>query len=273
MGSPAVRHKPERLPPPESTTRRPTCPPARPCKSPPQATPTPPKDLVVSLTPGNSAVELGAAQGFRATVSSAGRPDTTVRWSILATSCPIACGAVDAGGNYTAPQILPANPTVIITATSVADPSRQSSASISITSSFALILAAPTNLSTSATAALVATLTPLPGSNPNPGLSWSLSGSGCSAAACGILQVTTTQSAGAAKVDDTANYTAPPAAPQPDLVTVTVTSLADPTKKAQANIAIQPGSGLSISPITATLSANHRIKPVPEFFGRPGPAG
>jgi hypothetical protein len=105
----------------------------------------------------------------------------------------------------------------------------------------------------------VASLAPVPGSNPNPGLSWSLTGTGCSAATCGILQVTTTQSAEASKIDDTATYIAPPTAPQPDLVTVTVTSLADPTKKAQANISIQPGSGLGISPLTATLSVNHRI--------------
>jgi hypothetical protein len=223
------------------------------------ATVTITSDIVVSLSPGNSTVELGAAQGFHATVSSAGRPDTSVRWSVSATSCPTACGTLDANGNYTAPQILPVSPTVTITAASVADPSKQSSSTVSITSNFALALAAPSSLSTSATAALVATLTPLPGSNPNPGLSWSLSGTGCNAVSCGILQVITTQSAGAAKVDDTASYTAPTAAPQPDLVTVTVTSLADPTKKAQASIAIQPGSGLSISPIATELSANHHI--------------
>ena len=216
-------------------------------------------DIAVSLSPGNPAVELGAAQGFHATISSAGRPDTSVRWSISTRSCSAACGTVDANGNYTAPQILPLNSTVTITATSIADPSKQSSAPVSITSNFVLSLAAPPSLNTSATTALVATLTPVSGSNPNPGLSWSLSGTGCSAATCGVLQVTTTQSAGANKVDDIANYSAPPAAPQPDLVTVTVISLADPTKKAQANIVIQSGSGLGITPITATLSANHRI--------------
>jgi len=42
-------------------------------------------------------------------------------------------------------------------------------------------------------------------------------------------------------------------------VTVTVTPQADPSKKAQATIAVQPGVSLSVSPATATLAANHRV--------------
>jgi len=216
-------------------------------------------DLTVTLSPGNSAIELGAVQAFHATVSSAGKPDTSVRWSVTAGSCPTACGTLDAIGNYTAPQILPTNPAATITATSVADPSKQSSLSVTITSSFTLGLTAPASLTTDQTAALVARLAPLPGSNPNQGLSWSLSGAGCSAGSCGILQVTTTQSAGGSNVADTAEYTAPASAPQPALVTVTVTSLADSSKKAQANIAIQPGGGVTLSPVTAALATNHRV--------------
>jgi hypothetical protein len=223
------------------------------------ATTTITSDLTVTLSSGNSAVELGAVQAFRATVSSAGKPDTSVRWSVAAASCPTACGTLDANGNYTAPQILPANTATTITATSVADPSKQSSVTVTITSSFTLGLTAPANLTTDQTAVLVAKLTLIPGSNPNQGLSWSLSGAGCSAESCGILQVTTTQSAGASNINDSADYTAPASPPQPALVTVTVASLADPTKKAQASIAIQPGSGVTLSPVTATLATNHRI--------------
>ena len=52
-------------------------------------------------------------------------------------------------------------------------------------------------------------------------------------------------------------YTAPSAAPSPN--TVTVTPQADPSKKAQATLAIQPGVNVSVSPSTATLAANHRV--------------
>ena len=58
---------------------------------------------------------------------------------------------------------------------------------------------------------------------------------------------------------DSVTYTAPAAAPNPNSVTVTVTPQADPSKKAQAVLAIQPGISVSLSPLTATLAANHRV--------------
>ncbi len=216
-------------------------------------------DITVSLSPGTVNVELGAAQAFHASISSNGKPDPTIRWSLSGSSCPNSCGSVGANGNYTAPQILPGNASVTLTAASVADPSKQNSAGVLITSNFLLQLTAPATVQPGVTAALVATMTPVPGSNPSSALSWSLSGTGCSGSACGILTVTTTQSAGGNSIANTANYTAPAAAPQPDSVTVTVTPQADPTKAQQANITITLGAGLSISPPTATLADNERI--------------
>jgi hypothetical protein len=73
----------------------------------------------------------------------------------------------------------------------------------------------------------------------------------------------TTQSASGSTVADSATYTAPATPPSPNTVTVTVTvtviSQADPSKKAQATLAIQPGVNVSVSPSTATLAANHRV--------------
>jgi hypothetical protein len=216
-------------------------------------------DITVAISPGVVSVELGAAQAFHASISSNGKPDTAIRWNLTGSSCPGSCGSVDANGNYTAPQILPGNASVTLTATSAADPSKQNSANVLITSDFSMQLSAPATVQPGVTAALVATMTPVPGSNPSSSLSWSLSGTGCSGSACGILTVTTTQSAGGNAIADTANYTAPVTAPQPNTVTVSVTPQADPTKKAQANITIAQGAGLSISPATATLAGNHRI--------------
>jgi hypothetical protein len=216
-------------------------------------------DVTVSISPGTVSVELGAAQTFRASISSNGKPDPALRWSLSGSSCPGSCGSVDANGNYNAPQILPGNANVTLTATSAADPSKQNSANVLITSDFPMQLSAPATVQPGVTAALVATMTPVPGSNPSSSLSWSLSGTGCSGSACGILTVTTTQSAGGNTIADTANYTAPVTAPQPDTVTVSVTPQADPTKRTQANIIIAQGAGLSISPATAPLAGNHRI--------------
>jgi len=219
-------------------------------------------DIAIAVSQPIASVELGARQAFSATVSSAGLPDTSIRWSLTGGACPTACGTVDAGGNYIAPQILPVAASVTLTAQSVADPAKQANILVLIVSHFALQLSAPGALSTSATSALVATLTPVPGSNPSTVLSWSVSGAGCTAAACGILSAVTTQELGASTVGgsdaESANYTAPANAPAPNTVTVTVTPLADPTKKAQAVIAVQAGLEVTLSPISATLAIHHR---------------
>ena len=217
-------------------------------------------DISVSLMPGSVSISLGGAQSFRASVSSNGHPDNTVRWSVSGLSCPSACGSIDSNGNYTAPSILPNPPLVTITATSVADSAKQASAAISVASNFNLQLTGPSTLQSGVTAALIATLTPTANSKPSGVLSWSLSGPGCSAGACGILKVVTTESSGTAEVNDTASYTAPSSVPQPNSVTITVTPLADPSKKAQAVILIQSAAAgaLNLSPDVTTLAANHR---------------
>lgn len=216
-------------------------------------------DILISVAPGSSHLELGASLAFSATISSKGKPDMGVQWSLAGPACPAACGTINASGIFTAPRTLPASPGVTVVATSLADPSKQSSAAVSFTSSFTLQLTAPSSVQTGVTTAIVATLTPVPGSNPNSTLSWALSGSGCTGSSCGILTVTTTQSGGGTQVNDTATYTAPSAAPQPDIVLITVTPLADPSKQTEASIAIEPGTGISLSPGTENLAINHRF--------------
>jgi hypothetical protein len=216
-------------------------------------------DITLNLTPNPASVELGATQTFQTAITSSGHPDTSIRWSLSGPACTSGCGTVDASGKYTAPQILPSPASVTLTAQSVADPSKQVSVVASITSSFSLQLSAPSSVPVGGTATIVATLTPIPGSNPSPALSWALSGPGCSGSSCGTLTVVTTQSTSANSVADSAKYTAPATAPSPNTVTVTVTSQADPSKKAQATLAIQPGVSVNVSPSTATLAANHRV--------------
>jgi hypothetical protein len=220
-------------------------------------------DIVVGISSTSTSVELGAKQNFVALLTSAGQPDTTVHWKLSGSSCPSACGAIDANGNFTAPQILPSPASVSIVVQSAADPSKQASQSVTITSHFTLRLAAPGTVSASATAAIVATLTPAAGSNPSAIINWSLTGTGCNGSECGILSSVTTQNAGtnsAANSDaESANYTAPGSAPSPNTVTITATPLADPSKFAQATVIVQPGVGVNVTPITATLAANHRL--------------
>ena len=215
-------------------------------------------DIALTLTPNPASVELGAIQAFQATVTSNGHPDATVVWSLSGSACPTACGSVDTSGRYTAPGILPSPASVTLTAQSVADPSKQISAAVNITSTFTLQLTAPSIVPAGTSATIVATLTPVPNSNPSTVLAWSLSGAGCSGSSCGVLSVVTTQSAGANAIASSATYTTPATAPTPNTVTVTVTPQADPSKQAQASMAIQPGISISVSPLTDTLAANHR---------------
>lgn len=222
------------------------------------ATVTITSDIVLALIPNAASVELGAAQAFQASITSGGRPDTTVRWSLSGGACPNACGTMDSSGHYIAPGILPSPASVTVTAQSVADPSKQISATIAITSHFTLQLSAPSSVPAGTSATLVATLTPAPNSNPSTVLAWSLSGAGCSGSACGTLTVVTTQTV-AGTTSNSATYTAPATPPSPNTVTVTVTPQADPSKQAQASIAVQPGVSLGVSPATATLAGSHRL--------------
>jgi hypothetical protein len=215
-------------------------------------------DIVLAITPNPASVELGATQAFQVTVASNGHPDASMRWSSAGGACPSACGTLDSSGTFTAPGILPSPASVTLTAQSVADPSKQISVAVTITSNFSLQLAAPSGVPAGTSATIVATFTPVPNSNPNTALAWSLSGPGCSGSSCGVLSVTTTQSTGGNSVTNSATYTAPATAPSPNTMTVTVTPQADPSKKAQAIIAIQPGISVSVSPATDTLAANHR---------------
>ncbi|MGB6833640.1 MAG: hypothetical protein WBE24_09280 [Candidatus Acidiferrum sp.] len=224
-------------------------------------------DIAITLAPPNAAVELGATQPFHAAIASAAHPDTAVRWSISGATCPTACGTIDLSGNYTAPAILTSPATATITAQSVADPSKQTSAAISITSDFTLQVTAPQSVPAGGTASIIATMTPVPGSNPSAILSWSLSGPGCSSTTCGTLTVVTTQGSGGTVTADTATYTAPITPPSPNSVTVTVTPQADPTKKAQATMAVQTGVNVSLSPTTTTLAANQRVTLTAQVFG------
>ncbi len=216
-------------------------------------------DIMLNVAPNPASVELGASQSFQATITSNGHPDTAMRWSLSGPACTSGCGTVDATGKYTAPQILPSPASATLTAQSVADPSKQISAAVAITSSFSLQLSAPSSVPAGATATIVATLAPVPGSNPGLTLAWALSGPGCSGSSCGTLTVVTTQTVGGNSLSDSATYTAPGTAPSPNTVTVAVTPQADPSKKAQATVAIQAGINVGVSPSTATLAANHRV--------------
>ncbi len=202
-------------------------------------------DVTVSVSPPVANVELGAPQTFIAKVSGSGAPNTVVTWTISGSGCGgTACGSVDANGNYIAPQVLPSFALVTLTARSVADPSKTSAASITITSRFTFAVNGPSSVNAGATATYVATLTPVPNSNPGTAISWSVSGAGCSGSSCGTLSV-----AGA-----TAVYQAPAIAPSPSSVTLTATPAADGSRAASASVTIIAQVSVVVAPTSATVA-------------------
>ncbi len=201
-------------------------------------------DVRVQVAPVSASVELGATQSFAATITSAGRPATTLSWSLAGPGCAgAACGMIGADGSYTAPGILPAPPSVTLTATSVADPSQTAAASIGLTSHFTLTAQGPASVAAGATAQFSATIQPVPGSNPATGVNWTVSGAGCAAGpnSCGTISA-----AGL--------FTAPSVPPQPPQVNVTATSVADPSKFASVTTSIVSTHLLAVSPANATVA-------------------
>jgi hypothetical protein len=86
----------------------------------------------VSVSPGNATVLAGSGtQTFTATVSNA--TNTAVTWQVNGvTGGDATLGTISAAGLYTAPATPPAQPTVRITAVSVADPTTSGSATATV---------------------------------------------------------------------------------------------------------------------------------------------
>jgi len=212
------------------------------------ATVTITSDVVVGLAPAQATLELGASQAFSATVAGSGHPNTSVIWHL--TGCTgIACGSVTAVGIYTAPQSLPAPPTLSLVAQSIADSSKSAAAAITVTSHFTLSISGPAAVLVGSSATYTAALTPAPNSNPATGIMWTISGSGCSGAACGTI----TRAAA-----DTAIYQPPASLGAPASVTIVAVPVADASKAASISVAVNPLATVSLFPESATLAVSHR---------------
>ncbi len=152
-----------------------------------------------------------------------------VTWS-LACGSSGACGALSnitsTSATYTAPAEVPAGGTVTITATSITDPTKSASATITIMGISVTLTGAPSFLEINGTATITATVNNDPA---HAGVTWAVS---CgSSGGCGALSNTTITSA---------TYTAPGAVPTGKTVNVTATSISDTTQSATATITIVP---------------------------------
>jgi len=100
-------------------------------------TKTPPLPVAVAVSPTSATVQAGREQQFIATVSPIGA-NQAVTWSVSGSSCTgTSCGMIDTTGKYTAPATVPNPPTVLVTATPVADSTKADTATVTITSAAA----------------------------------------------------------------------------------------------------------------------------------------
>lgn len=181
----------------------------------PFATPLP---VSVSVSPTSASIMSGTTQQFTATVSNAS--DTSVTWTSSA-------GAITSTGLFTAP-VVASSTSVTVTATSVADTTKSASATVNVLPPVAVAIS-PTsaNLVAGAQQQFAAVVT----NASNTAVNW-----------------TTT----AGTVTATGLFTAPVVIANAT-VTVTATSVQDPTKSASAVVQVTPAIEVSVSPVSATL--------------------
>ncbi len=166
----------------------------------------------LSLTISPASADLYAGQSLQLSAAVGGAPSSNVTW----TANP-QVGTLSTNGLYTAPAVIPAPQTVLVTATSVADPNQFASADlyllppVAVTLSPSAISLEPwqtvqltANVSNAANGAVIWSLDPQLGSISN------------------------------------GMYSAPRSIRKPESVTVTATSVADNTKSASAVIMLLP---------------------------------
>ncbi len=197
-------------------------------------TAAPPPPITITFT-GTvpSSMQVNTQVDLSARVTNDPNSQPFVNWTVSAGSIIPNETLTDVQTVYQAPATIPSSGTVTVTATSVTDPTKSISAVITIlplnpvTSIVVTLSAVPSYLQVSATDSMSASIANDP--NPNPQVTWTVA---CAAVECGSFNPTTTAS------NVATTYTAPSAIPTGNTVTVTATSVTDPTKSASATITL-----------------------------------
>jgi hypothetical protein len=196
--------------------------------------------VAVTVSPTASNVALNGTTQVTATVQN-DPLNKGVAWSLLGASCSEdQCGSIapvsTASGapvTFTAPTILPMPADFLLKATSVADPTKSASATITVVANNVAGAITPKRggVPVGGTLNFSATLT---NDTHKEGVTWSASGTGCSGDACGTF-------ANVAAPSTSATYTAPSA---PGVYTITATTVANGTQTASATIGVTDLTGL-----------------------------
>lgn len=173
------------------------------------------------MNPGAANVFLGGTQTFTATVT--GGTGGGVTWDVNGVGGGNATiGTINSAGMYTAPAVLPEQTSVTVGATSTADPSKRSTATVTVASDVAVTVS-PTNTLAELGAQRQFTANVTGSGNPSRNVVWGVGGVAGGNATVGTI-------------DANGLFTAPQALPNPAEVKVAATSVADPGKKAEATL-------------------------------------
>jgi 6-phosphogluconolactonase (cycloisomerase 2 family) len=205
--------------------------------------PSTPKTVSVTVTPGTASVQTGATKQFTAAVSNAS--NAAVDWQVNGVAGGNATvGTISSSGLYTAPASVPAPATVTVTAVSQADSTKSGTASVTVTAPPAVtVTVSPKtpSVAVNGTQQFTATVA----NSANTAVTWEVNGTAGGDATVGTI------TAGGL-------YTAPATIPNPVAVTVTAVSVADNTKFDNATVTITaaPAITVTVSPSTPSVPVN-----------------
>lgn len=181
--------------------------------------------VITSVSPSAASVQVNRTQQFTATVI--GNSNPAVRWDVNGTvGGNSSVGFIDSvTGLYTAPNVVPTPGTVTVRATSLAVPAAMGTASVVIVSP-----PPPVTVSVSPTSATVKTnrtrqFFATVNNTSNKSVVWKVNG-------------ITGGNGTVGRIGTNGVYTAPNSVPNPSVVTVSATSVADGTKSASAVVTI-----------------------------------
>lgn len=217
-----------------------------------------PLPITIALTtPPPSAVGASSSTLLSATVTN-DLVAAGVSWSVTCGSA--SCGTFKSGLSvptqtasggqitYTAPSSIPTGGTVVITATSISDPTKSASAMVTIAPIAVTVAPANASVAIRSSASLVATVAFDAAGN---GVDWSQPVCG-TPAACGSISPSHTAS------NAVAIYTPPAAIPAGSTVTITASSTSNPASKSNAVITVVPPPPIvvTVTPPTTFAQVN-----------------
>ncbi len=201
----------------------------------------------IALTPDSASVKPGEQIAFTAEVT--GLTDETVAWSVNAVAGGNAeLGTIASDGLYSAPQTLPSEATVTVTATSVEDTTVRGHAAVTIMG--VVLTPSSTVAGPGEQIGFDAEVTGV----ENQSVSWSVNGT-----QGGSVELGT--------VDESGLYTAPAVAPDPRTVAVTAQSEADPDLEGTASVTVLT---VDVAPAELTIGAGQSGTFSAEVYGQEG---